>query len=272
MPRKLTDFIGKHAGETAWLFGKGPSLDSFDMALAGPLRCAINDVVKEVPGCLYGFACDAVKDWAHVYAPEHVLFSPVRARQAYRNGTAHPACELVEFVDDHDEARLAWSAERLASEGLCVQRGTLGSAWQILAVMGVSKIVCVGIDGGGQHAARKWHTELRHNHADDYNAIRDNFIRAATARGIEIEFYGATGDQLSNGMKTIKILQDCALRGQHCAAGEIIDVSPLDAAALISCGRAIITVRPEAPAPVIETATAAPAPETAAAPANRRKK
>ena len=57
----LIPFLNRHAGETAWLFGKGPSLSTFDFKTAGPLRVAINDVIAHVPDCLYGFANDGVE-------------------------------------------------------------------------------------------------------------------------------------------------------------------------------------------------------------------
>lgn len=275
MTRALKDFINLHRGETAWLFGKGPSLDSFDMSAAGPLRVAINDVVKEVPGCLYGFANDSVEAWAHVYRPEHVLFQPLRLHHDIHARDIPVAAERIWFADDWDSERLAWSPERLAADGLCVRRGTLGSAGQILRVMGVSRIICVGIDGGGTHASRPWHTRLRHDHATDYNSIRDAFITACRIAGIEVEFFGADlSSQLSNGMKTIKIIETCLVAGLHRCAGEIYDETPLVADELVQSGRAVFWQKPtevEA-APVIETAAAAPVAEQAIAPAQRAKK
>lgn len=263
--RTLKDFLGAHAGETAWLFGKGPSLDAFDMNTAGPLRCAINDVVKEVPGCRYGFANDSVRDWAHVYRPGQVLFTPERLMRNEFLQPVQPGIEVVLFPDDHDDERLAWPAARLATEGLAVRRGTLGSAGQVLAVMGVRKIVCVGIDGGGRHAAREWHTRLRHDHAQDYNAIRDAFITACRIQGVKLEFFGADlRTQLSNGMKTIKILQNTFIVGQPVCVGEIVDASPLEADLLVAEGRATYWQRPNAAAVPGEAATIEPAGETAA--------
>lgn len=268
MPRSLHEFIGKHHGETAWLFGKGPSLDGFDFAAAGPLRVAINDVVGRVPGCVYGFANDSVAAWAHVYQPGLVLFQPRRLEHDIHAARCPVACERVIFDDDQDDERLAWPPERLAREGLSVRRGTLGSAGQILRVMGVRRIICVGIDGGGQHASGQWHTRLRHDHAADYNSIRDAFITASRIQGLDVVFHGADlTTQLPNGMKTLKILENTFIRGVPVREGEIVDVAPLDAAILIAERRAMAWTAPApvaAPAPV-EAAAAAPVAEQAVA-------
>lgn len=264
MPRTLKDFMGVHAGETAWIFGKGPSLDAFDMAQAGPLRCAINDVVRYVPGCIYGFANDSVAAWKDVYAAGQVLFQPLRLEHDMHAARCEVDAERVWFADGYEPERMAWTREQLADRGLAVRRGTLGSAEQILHVMGVKKIVCVGIDGGGRHAAKEWRTELRHDHAADYNGIRDAFITAAHLHGIEVEFFGAaTNDsQLINGMKVIKATSNILVEGVHRCENEIFHCSPLVAAELVSQGLAAFFTKPAEPA--VETAAAAPVAETAA--------
>lgn len=268
MPRDLLDFLNLHPGETAWLFGKGPSLDGFDFAAAGPLRVAINDVVGRVPGCVYGFANDSVADWAHVYQPGLVLFQPRRLEHDIHAARCPVACERVIFDDELDDERLAWPPARLALIGLSVRRGTLGSAGQILRVMGVRRVVCVGIDGGGRHASGHWHTRLRHDHAADYNSIRDAFVTASRIQGLDVVFHGADlTTQLPNGMITIKILENTFIRGVPVRAGEIVEAAPSDAAILIAERRAVAW---NAPAPVsaqapIEAAAAAPVSEQAVA-------
>lgn len=268
MPRALRDFLHLHPGETAWLFGKGPSLDRFDFATAGPLRLAINDVVGRVPGCRYGFANDSVADWAHLYTPGLVLFQPRRLYHDIHAARVPVACERVWFDDDWDDDRLAWPPERLAAEGLCVRRGTLGSAGQILRVLGVRRVVCVGIDGGGRHASGTWLTRLRHDHAADYNAIRDGFILASRLGGLQVEFFGADPGSNPDGMKTIKILENTFIRGRAVCVGEITEASPFEAEELVALGRAVFWAPPPAApapaaasiAPVTETAALAPAP------------
>ena len=263
MPRTLHDFIGKHAGETAWLFGKGPSLDLFDLATAGPLRVAINDVVKEIPGCVYGFANDSVAHWQHVYRPELILFSPQRTIDEGFIAYGTPPCEVVGYSDAHGDDRLDWPAERLATEGLAIRPGTLGSALQILKLMGVVRVVLVGIDGGGKHAGREWLTRLRNEHYKDYNRIRDAAIESAPRLGLTLEFFHPTHNP--DGTMKLKITRSTVVRGfRDVTAGEIVDVPEREARILVVEGAAV-ELAPErsaaesaALAPAAEHATAAP--------------
>jgi hypothetical protein len=265
----LHDYLGKHTGQTAWIFGKGPSLDAFDMASAGPLRCAINDVAAYVPGCVYTFANDSVAKWAHVYQPGHTLFQPLRLQHDIHAAHVPVPCPRIWFADEADADRLTWPRERLAAEGLAIRHGTLGSAGQILHLMGVKRIIAVGIDGGGTHAAKPWLTRLRHDHARDYNTIRDNFIEACALQGIELEFFGQPDEPAlnPNGTMQVKILRACFVAGKPQPAGAIVDFPPALAQELITIGRATRWTEPAQPAaPVIETAEAAPAAEKAVAP------
>lgn len=279
MPRTLKNFLNIHAGETAWIFGKGPSLDSFDMATAGPLRCAVNDVVRYVPDCRYCFANDPVNDWAHLYAPDHVLFQPSRTLgDGFLNPTRDHRAELVTYEDLHCDERLTMSREQLADGGLSIRRGTLGSVIQILHIMGVREVVCVGIDGGGRHADKQFLTRLRANHAEDYNAIREAFILAAKIMGIRVRFHNAPDSTTQeNGLMLIKITDSTLVAGRHYSAGEIIEALPSDAQLVIGCGRAIPWKAPVAPVAaalpaIVETADAAPAAERADAPPAKRQR
>lgn len=270
MGRTLKDFLFKHTGETAWVFGKGPSLDRFNLDDAGPLRCAINEVIQYIPDCPYGFACDSVIDWQDVYKPGHVLFQPRRVFGAgYK--AADPDCERIFFDDAHGDDRILWTREQLANDGLAIKRGTLGSTLQILHIMGVSKIVAVGIDGGQQHAAREWRTRIRNEHFRDYNTIRAQFILGCHLLGIELEFPNLGGDYLPNGMKRVKILRNVLVKGFNHYAGEIVDLQPDDADILLAMGKAErwdgSFVEREIAA--IETATAKPAMEETVATVKR---
>lgn len=272
MARTLRDFLHVHQGETAWLFGKGPSLDTFDLASAGPLRVAINDVVKEIPGCRYGFANDSVRPWAGVYRSDHVLFTPARTwNDEFLQGAGGPpalACEVVTYPDGYDDTRLQWPHERLATEGLAIRPGTLGSAAQILALMGVTRLICVGIDGGGRHAARTWLTRLRNEHHRDYNRIRDSFIESAPLLGLTIEFHGTAHNP--DGTMTLKILSSSIVRNfRDVFTGEVVDVPEAEARVLIAERRARLAtaadLEPASPAPAVEpVAAAATEPEAAA--------
>lgn len=259
----LADFIGRHAGETAWLFGKGPSLTTFDFKTAGPLRVAINDVIGHVPDCKYGFANDGVRAWADLYQPGQVLFQPARCLHEY-DSTAPDAvrCDVVTYDDTYDDERMQLPVAELA-QLLAIRRGTLGSALQVLKIMGVRSIYMVGIDGGGEHAeGYDWKTRLRHDHAKDYNAIRNAAIDAAWIMGIALRFHGRNNDMEPNGKVFVKITRNCFAAAQPYCQGEVASFNPKVAADLISarCAEPFTPAEsapaPEPPAPVIERAEA----------------
>lgn len=258
----LADYLNKHAGETAWIFGKGPSFSTFDFKTAGPLRCAINDVIAHVPDCKYGFANDGVAKWADVYCEGQTLFQPRRCMHEYDSTrTDAVACDVVLFDDDSDDRRLASSREEL-SKIMAIRRGTLGSALQILHVMGVRSVHMVGIDGGQAHAeGYQWRTRLRQEHAKDYNAIRSAAIDAAFIMGIALRFHNQDHTMENNGRVFVRLTRNCFAAGNPYCAGEIASFSPKIANELIANRSAEFFSPPEQkqieiPKLVIETATA----------------
>lgn len=274
----LADFLNLHAGREAWLFGKGPSLSTFDFADAGELRCAINDVAAHVPGVRYCFACDGVSAWADVYQPGQTLFQPTRCLGEFnstRPGAV--ACDVVTYPDTHDDHRLLLPREDLA-QLLTIRRGTLGSALQILHIMGVRVVHLVGIDGGGQHApGYQFRTRLRADHARDYNSIRDGAIDAAALMGLRLHFHGTpeTKPTMStDGKVFVQITRATFIHGNPVYQGEVTSVLPSIAAQLIAA-RAAVEFNPPAepePAPAIETAAVVTEKETAAMPAKAARK
>jgi len=258
----LTPFLNKHAGQTAWLFGKGPGLNHFDISSAGPLRVAINDVAATIPGCLYAFSNDGVEKWRDVYARGTVLFQPLRALEFWDSTVPGAvACPVVTYRDDSEDNRLHQPREELA-ECLVIRRGTLGSALQVLHIMGVSQIIAVGIDGGNAHATgHEWRTRLRRDHWKDYNAIRADAIRTADRLGLTLNFY-TPFDAMNDGKIKVKMNRTCSADGLSLKADQTYDLNPSTAADLCAIGRA---VKVDAP-PVRETATAKPIMETAALP------
>lgn len=240
MTRTLQDFVGCHSGETAWLFGKGPTLDKFEMSDAGPLRCAVNDAVRYVPQVKYCFACDGVAPWVDLYQPGHILFQPIRTiRDPKMANPGSWPCQLVEFDDIADRRLAGRTVDSLVSGGLAIRRGTIGSAIQVLHVMGVSKIVCIGIDGGGSRASRDWRTGLRPDAMHDYNAIRDSFISAAAVLGIELEFFGSDPEQKrADDRVNVIILSACIAGGTAAVEGDVMALQHAEAWQLIHMGRA----------------------------------
>lgn len=231
----LIPFLNRYAGKTAWLFGKGPSLSTFDFSTAGKLRFAINDVIAHIPECKYGFANDGVARWADVYQPNQILFQPIRCLHEYDSTSFNAvACEVVTFKDNSDDYRLTNSREKLA-ECLSIRRGTLGSALQIIHIMGITTVHLVGIDGGGTHAPGiEWKTRLRHDHAADYNAIRSAAIDAAAIMGITLKFHNQEHTMETNGRIFVKMTRNCFANSLPYSDGEIASFSPKIAQELIN--------------------------------------
>lgn len=251
----LSDFINRHAGQTAWLFGKGPSFSTFDFKTAGPIRAAINDVIAHVPDCLYGFANDGVARWAELYKKGQILFQPSRCLHEY-DSTADGAvaCDVVTFADDSEDRRLTHPREIFA-EKLSIRRGTLGSALQILHIMGIRTVHLVGIDGGGQHAeGYKWRTRLRHDHAKDYDAIRSAAIDAAHIMGITLKFHNQDNTMENDGRIFVRMTRNCFANLMPYREGEIASFSPKTARELVGNRSAEYYDPPAKSEPQVETA------------------
>lgn len=245
----LTDYINRHAGETAWLFGKGPSLATFDFNTAGPLRAAINDVIAHVPNCVYGFANDGVKRWRDCYQKGQTLFQPVRCLHEFDSTQPGAvACDVVIYQDGYGDTRLLSPRETLAQE-LAIRRGTLGSALQILHVMGVSAVHMVGIDGGGKRAdGYQWRTPLRINHGIQYEAIRSEAIDSADLMGITLRFHNQDHTAETDGKVYVKFLRNCFADSTPYYSRQIVRMNPRTAKELFHA-QAAEPFAPNRPAP-----------------------
>jgi len=253
----LSDYINLHAGETAWLFGKGQSFSQFDFKNAGKIRAAINDVIQYVPDCLYGFANDGVAKWSDVYKPHHTLFQPLRCLHEYDSTKPEAVnCKVVTFHDDSEDRRLLSSREEMA-EVMAIRRGTLGSALQILHLMGIKTVHMVGFDGGGHHASGyEWRTRLRHDHAKDYDAIKFAAIDAARIMGMTLKFHNQENDMTNDGKVMVKFSRNCFVQSIPYRQGEIASINPRDARQLIVEHTCELFSYPEKQAIAIETAEA----------------
>lgn len=237
----LSDFLHAHDGETAWIFGKGPSFSGFDFLQAKGIRCAINDVVGHVPDCKYAFANDGIKRWVDLYPQGIILFQPEKALAEFDSRNAING-DLVIYQDSYRDE--IGSVDDIAKSP-AVRHGTLGSAIQILHLMGINTIHLVGIDGGNSHApGYKWRTRLRASHFKDYNNIRNDAIRIADELGITLIFHNTTND-MSNGKITVKILRSCIADGQPVEEGKTYDLNPQTAADLIAIRRAVAVDAPK---------------------------
>jgi hypothetical protein len=265
----LCPFLNRHAGEVAWLFGKGPSLSTFEFNTAGKLRFAINDVIAHVPDCLYGFANDGVERWRDVYQPGQILFQPLRAMGEFDSREPGAvACEVIAYEDKHDDQRLLMSREAIAARPT-IRRGTLGSALQIMHVMGIKSVYLVGFDGGNAHApGYDFRTRLRADHYKDYNAIRDAAIDAAFLMGMALRFHNQDHNMETNGKIYVKFTSNSFVRAVPFSNGEVAAFVPTIARELVFSGAAVyFKAEPvdepieEATAPIEEAETAATKPK-----------
>jgi hypothetical protein len=245
--RELREFIDIHKGETAWVFGKGPSLDGFDFSDAGKVRVGINDVVAVVPDCLYGFSNDRVVGWLDVYEPHHVLFTPKRTADNYEE---RPDCDVCVFEDHHSTPLDPTRRPLDMADCLTIREGTLGSVFQVLFVMGIRKLVCVGIDGGNRHSRRAhWRTTLKNEHYKEYNQIKHRFLEGAQALGMEVRFFNEPGEEMSNGKKTVLVTGNTFVRGIPYEEKQIVELNASDANDLVAAGQAVFT---QAKVPAVE--------------------
>src|SRR5262245_60432716 len=116
--RTIAELLGLDAGCEAWIFGKGPSLDGFDMNMAGPLRICINESALVVPEPTYFFAHDE-RPIERVAAAWHMscraILQPVRATYAEARGIPSEAVFTYEKIEGRLEI-LDWSAQEIAAE------------------------------------------------------------------------------------------------------------------------------------------------------------
>ncbi|MDP7015073.1 MAG: hypothetical protein QGG36_04710 [Pirellulaceae bacterium] len=153
--QKIGALLDCHAGEPAWIFGKGPSLDAFPMNSAGPLRLCINESVRAVPSPTYFFAHDEgpIKNVADAWPAKcRAILQPVRAEYA-------KDCGIPEKLLYTYEKRFADNAVRdLDAEGIAKRSalygntGTVHCAIHFCRLIGVSRVVMVGFDGSGGYA------------------------------------------------------------------------------------------------------------------------
>jgi len=255
----LSDFINRHKGETAYLFGKGKSFASYDFKDAGKLRCAINDVLDHVPDCIYGFSNDGVSAWKDIYKKNQTIFQPVRCLGEYDSTKPGAvACNVVTYEDCYDDEKMTLPIEQHA-ELLAVRRGTLGSALQILRIMGVKTVHLIGFDGGNHHAdGYVWKTRLRNNHGKDYDEIKHAAIQSADLMGLTLKFHNQQGDIMDNNGKIwVKFIRDAGAQGEHHSRGSIYLFPPKIARELVeSRAAAFFTPPTRDELPQVETAVA----------------
>ena len=154
--KKVGELLLRHRGETAWLFGKGPSLDTFDMARAGSLRVCINESALCVPAPSYFFAHDEApiqRVAAERSSPCTAILETSRARFAEKCGWGKENIFVYE-KRRLDQKLLSMPPQALAAtHALYGNSGTVHSAIHFCHLVGVVEVVMVGFDGGGGYAS-----------------------------------------------------------------------------------------------------------------------
>ena len=187
--RTIAELLNKHQGEEAWIFGKGPSLDSFDFRSAGPLRICINESLLHVPDPTYFFAHDEIpiqnvaSRWL---AACSAILQPVRGQWAQKCGI--PAETIYAYEKrDRELDILNWSAEQIARKGsLLGLTGTVHSALHFCRLIGTPSIVFVGMDGGlGYARCTGQATPLG---GGQHDLIRRDSINIAGRLGLQFRF------------------------------------------------------------------------------------
>ena len=156
-------YEGRHEGEDAWMFGKGPSFQNFNMDNAGPLRVCINDTWKAVPDATYFFS----HDWPCISEQYRNCEAPmsrvIESMYAYKliNMTLGAADNIVSY--DKWQCDIPPDANELTEEAkhvlgldafwvyannkLFSTSGTVHSALHFLWYTGVRRVHLVGFDG-----------------------------------------------------------------------------------------------------------------------------
>lgn len=247
MKTSLSQFVGVHAGQRAWVLGKGSSLSKLKVEEIDGITCCINDTVQVVPSPDYGFSNDGFKDWQDLYLQGFTVFQPERTTKLH-HGEQRDDINLISYVDHAEKKTFDSSPSDMARDGLTMREGTLGSVVQILFIMGIKEIVAVGIDGGNHHCQNwQWRTQLQNEHFKHYNRFRHGFIADCQHFGINV--VNPDGTQFDKTMK-IRILSACSLSGGRSFSPhdkETPEVSADEAALLVGVGRAeYVTESPEA--------------------------
>jgi hypothetical protein len=104
----------------------------------------------------------------------------------------------------------------------------------------------VGFDGGRSHAAGfEWSTELRDDHAIEYNAIRNEAIDAADLMGMTLNFHNKDNTMESNGKVIVRITANVFAEAVPYCIGQIVSLNPRVAEELIREKSADLFTPPE---------------------------
>lgn len=196
--RPLRHYHGAHAGGVGLLLGKGPSLEAFlrdptlaRLAAGEPFAAigAINEVATllprvvsglhllrqfdPTPPALYAFANDPINRWVQDLPGELACsFFPARLLHDATLRPVAPPGDVCLFYDHHGVDPLLHDPAADRHEcTLAIGPWTAASAFQVMRLMGLRRLVVVGLDGQGGYA-RTWSGPFHPHYIQDHRYAR----------------------------------------------------------------------------------------------------
>lgn len=172
-----SSFAGRHPGATAWIFGSGPSFDAFlnqrprPFIEHGDLIIGINEsaivLAAHDIACDYIFAADPMDHYAHALPPAAPIFV---AQEAIDNARAPlPVNDLIVVPPGN-------------------ARGTIILAGRVLRHMGITRLVCVGVDGTRTRGDQPWLSPPTLD-ANSYGIIKGIFLEWCHRENMPVTFW-----------------------------------------------------------------------------------
>ena len=185
--KSLKSLKHRHQLETAWIFGKGPGLDQFDMSLVGPLRICINESLNLVDNPTFFFAHDEIPirrvaaNWNKECC---AILEPERAKFAVDCGI--PPQQIYSYLKRSrgDFDSLTDVQEVVESNSLLGMTGTVHSAIHFCKLLGVKSVKLIGFEGRGGYASRLNVPGGGGRH----ELIRNDSVRLLQMLGLDFEF------------------------------------------------------------------------------------
>jgi hypothetical protein len=180
----------KYHGQHAWIFGKGPSLDTFDQTLVdGPAFC-VNESVLGVDAPDFFFALDGrpidgVTKYGWPFAC-HAVLTENMVPHARNAGVPADRIIVGQRIDDYRRC-----VKSVRPPG-CIHAsdGTIATALDFAYWVGCPRATFVGCEGTGDYA-KAAKAEYPANQPYLYAGFHEHLLKMAAEYGMEVEFHGA---------------------------------------------------------------------------------
>lgn len=187
--RSIAELLNAHAGQVAWIFGKGPGLDNFDFSSASSPIICINESLLAVSSADYFFAHDErpIERVSKVWPIGcKAVLQPSRCSYAAHCGI--PSNDLYSYEKrDRDLSILSWTPEQIARNGMLLgMTGTVHSALHFCKLIAAHSVILVGMDGVGGYA--KCLGIDAPKGGGRHHLIRQDSVRIAESLQLEIRF------------------------------------------------------------------------------------